>query len=352
MSSENEAAGSPATAVKKNKLGMVLQDYRGGKSTLCPGCGHDAISGAIQQAYYELGVDPRTVAKLSGIGCSSKTPAYFLGQSFGFNSVHGRMPAVATGVNMANADLNLIAVSGDGDTASIGMGQFVHLLRRNVRIVYVIENNGVYGLTKGQFSATADRDSVLKYGQRNDLEAIDCCALAVELGCDFVARSFSGDKRQLVPLIEAAMRHRGSALIDVISPCVTFNDHPGSTKSYDFAKANDWVLHQVGFVQESEQIEVDYDPGTTRDVKLPDGSHITLTKLDEDYDPTDRMNALTVCNRARREKKIVTGLLYVNPESRAFDRAMNLATRPLSWLAESDLRPGRAQLDEVMAELS
>jgi 2-oxoglutarate ferredoxin oxidoreductase subunit beta len=350
MSDEVETSGA-ATAVKKNKLGLVLQDYKGGKSTLCVGCGHDAISGSIQQAYFELGIDAKTVAKMSGIGCSSKTPAYFLGQSFGFNSVHGRMPAVATGANLANHHMNLIGVSGDGDTASIGMGQFVHLLRRNVRMVYIIENNGVYGLTKGQFSATADKDSTLKHGDRNEMEAIDCCALAVQLGCDFVARSFSGDKRQLVPLIEAAIKHGGTALLDVISPCVTFNDHQGSTKSYEYAKANDWVLHQIGFVQDAEQVTVDYAPGTTRDVKLPDGSHITLTKVGDDYDPTQRMNALEICHRARVEKKIVTGLLYVNPESRAFDRQLNLGNTPLSRLPEAAVRPAPSRLQEVMDEL-
>ncbi len=350
MSEEVESGGS-ATVVKKNKLGLVLQDYRGGKSTLCAGCGHDAISGAIQQAYFELGIDAKTVAKMSGIGCSSKTPAYFLGQAFGFNSVHGRMPAVATGAGLANRSLHLIGVSGDGDTASIGMGQFVHLLRRNVRMVYIIENNGVYGLTKGQFSATADKDSTLKHGDRNEMEAIDCCALAVELGCDFVARSFSGDKKQLVPLIEAAIKHRGTALLDVISPCVTFNDHAGSTKSYDYARANDWVLHQIGFVPEAEQVTVDYAPGTTRDVKMPDGSHLTLTKLGEDYDPTDRMNALRVCNKARNEKKIVTGLLYVNPESVAIDRQLGMVDTPLSRLTDAMVRPSPDCLREAMDEL-
>ena len=349
--SETTTPTPSAPAPKTNRLGLVLKDYRGGKSTLCAGCGHDAISAAITQAYYELGVDQRKVAKLSGIGCSSKTPAYFLGQSFGFNSVHGRMPAVATGTNLANRGLELIAVSGDGDTASIGMGQFVHFLRRNIRMVYVIENNGVYGLTKGQFSATADVDSVLKHGTRNDLEAIDMCGLAIELGCDFVARSFSGDRKQLIPLIEAAAAHGGTALLDVISPCVTFNDHEGSTKSYKYARENDWALHEIGFVPGYQNVEVDMAAGETRDVELPDGSHITLKKLDEDYDPTDRLEAMKVLHRARDEKKIVTGLLYVNPESKSFAKQLNLVDTPLAQLGEADLRPTAAQLAEIMDEM-
>ncbi len=345
-------ASSASSAPKTNRLGLVLKDYRGSESTLCAGCGHDAISAAITQAYFELGVDQRTVAKMSGIGCSSKTPAYFLGESFGFNSVHGRMPSVATGANLANKGLHLIGVSGDGDTASIGMGQFVHFLRRNVRMTYIIENNGVYGLTKGQFSATADADSVLKYGTRNDLEGIDTCAMAIDLGCDFVARSFSGDRKQLVPLIKAAISHGATALLDVISPCVTFNDHDGSTKSYKYARANDWVLHEIGFVPGFENVTVDYAEGETRDVALPDGSHITLKKLDGDYDPTDRIEALRVLHRGREEKKIVTGLLYVNPDTQSFADVLNMVDRPLSQLTEAAVRPGPAALQELMDELT
>ncbi|MFG0317335.1 MAG: 2-oxoacid:ferredoxin oxidoreductase subunit beta [Planctomycetota bacterium JB042] len=347
--SDSEAPAAPSP--KTNRLGLVLQDYRGAKSTLCAGCGHDAISAAITQAFFELGVDQHDVAKLSGIGCSSKTPAYFLGRSFGFNSVHGRMPAVATGTNLANRQLRLVAVSGDGDSASIGLGQFVHFLRRNVRMLYVIENNGVYGLTKGQFSATADVDSVLKHGTRNDLEAIDTCGLAVELGCDFVARSFSGDRKQLVPLIKAAAAHGGTALLDVISPCVTFNDHDGSTKSYKYTREHDWALHEIGFVPGYENVDVEIAAGETKDVELPDGSHITLKKLDEDYDPTDRLEAQRVLHRAREERKIVTGLLYVNPESRSFADALQLVDRPLATLGEADLRPGAADLAAVMDAL-
>ena len=344
--------GTPAPkGPPTNRLGKILKEYRGGESTLCAGCGHDAISAAITQAYFELGIDPHTVAKMSGIGCSSKTPAYFLGTSFGFNSVHGRMPAVATGAAVANRDLGLIAVSGDGDTASIGMGQFVHFLRRNIRMTYVIENNGVYGLTKGQFSATADLDSVLKHGEENLLGPIDTCALAIGLGCDFVGRSFSGDRKQLVPLLKAAIAHEGTALLDVISPCVTFNDHDGSTKSYKYTRANDWVLHEIGFVPGYENVTVEYDEGTTKDVELPDGSHITLKKLERDYDPSDRMEALRVCDEARREKKIVTGLLYVKPGTRAYDDTIALSRTPLSQLDEGALRPGPDALAQAMEEL-
>lgn len=353
MTSETATSDTPAPAgPKTNRVGLTQKDYDGAKSTLCAGCGHDAISNAIRVAYFELGIHPSEVAKLSGIGCSSKTPAYFLGESFGFNSVHGRMPAVATGAALANRNINLIAVSGDGDSASIGMGQFVHFLRRNIKMTYIIENNGVYGLTKGQFSATADAQSVLKHGDKNHLGPIDTCALAIELGCDFVARSFSGDRKQLVPMLKAAITHGGTAMLDVISPCVTFNDHDGSTKSYKYARDNDWVLHEIGFVPGYEMVSVEYDEGTTKDVKLPDGSHITLTKLDQlEYDPTDRIGAIRTCHQARNEGKIVTGLLYVNPNTKAFDKTLNLSDTILSELPMSKLRPGPAALAEAMDEL-
>src|SRR5262249_14525125 len=269
----------PAAPKHTNRLGYTLADYKGADSTLCAGCGHDAITSQIIKAFYEYGVEPHRVAKLSGIGCSSKTPAYFLSRSHGFNGVHGRMPALGTGVMLANQTLVSIGVSGDGDTASIGAGQFVHLLRRNVPMIYIVENNGVYGLTKGQFSATADLGSQLKTGVVNDLPAIDLCAMAIELGCGYVARSFSGDMKQLVALIKGAIAHRGTALLDVISPCVTFNNHESSTKSYKWAKDHEEAIQEIGFVPFFEEIHVDYDAGTTQDVKLHDGSHIRLKKL-------------------------------------------------------------------------
>src|SRR5579859_7571004 len=260
-------------APKTNRLGLQVLDYRGGKTTLCAGCGHSAISERIVDALYEMGVQPERVLKLSGIGCSSKTPAYFLSRAHSFNSLHGRMPSVATGAVLANRDLLSLGVSGDGDTASIGMGQFVHLMRRNLPIIYIIEDNGVYGLTKGQFSATADIGSKLKTGVINDLPALDICALAIQSGATFVARSFSGDKRQLTAILKAAVAHRGTVMLDIVSPCVTFNDHEGSTKSYQYMKEHDEPLHEVSFVPHFENIDVEYDPGTTTDVTMHDGSH-------------------------------------------------------------------------------
>src|SRR6059036_411407 len=273
---------------KTNRIGLAVMDYRGGKTTLCAGCGHNAISERIIDAMYEMGVKPERVAKLSGIGCSSKSPAYFMGRSHSFNAVHGRMPSVATGAVLANRSLMALGVSGDGDTASIGMGQFVHLMRRNLPIIYIIEDNGVYGLTKGQFSATADLGSKAKSGVSNDLPAIDVCAMAIELGCNFVARSFAGDPKQMIALLKASLGHRGTALFDVISPCVTFNNHEGSTKSYKYAKDHDELLHEISFVPFFEQITVDYAEGETKDVELHDGSHIRLRKTDKGYDPTNK----------------------------------------------------------------
>ena len=274
-----------ATPVKVNRIGLEPQIYKGGKTTLCAGCGHNAISERIIDAFYEMGIDPKQVVKLSGIGCSSKSPAYFLGGSHGFNAVHGRMPSVGTGAMLANQKLIAIGVSGDGDTGAIGIGQFVHLMRRNLPIIYIIEDNGCYGLTKGQFSPTADLGSKLKNGVVNDLPPIDTCALAIELGATFVARSFSGDKKQLLALLKAALSHRGTVMLDVISPCVTFNDHEGSTKSYAYVKEHDDPLEEVSFVPFFEDITVDYDPGTTQEVKMHDGSRLLLKKLDESYDP-------------------------------------------------------------------
>src|ERR1041385_2911017 len=288
-------------APKENRLGLKAADYAGGKSTLCAGCGHDAVSNQIIRAFYEMNVKPEKVAKFSGIGCSSKTPAYFLSRAHGFNAVHRRMPAIATGAVLGNKKLISIGVSGDGDTASIGLGQFMHMVRRNVPIIYIIENNGVYGLTKGQFSATADEGSKLKTGVINDLPPMDFYPLAVELGCGYVARGFAGDPKQMVNILKGAVAHNGTSVIDVISPCVTFNNHEGSTKSYTYAKENDELLHQIGFVQEYEQITVDYEPGEVKVVEMHDGSRIILKKLEEDYDPSNTVQALQRLHRATED---------------------------------------------------
>src|ERR1700726_832513 len=302
----------PKPAVKTNRIGLQVLDYRGGKTTLCAGCGHNAISERIIDAFYEMGVQPERVMKLSGIGCSSKSPAYFMSRSHSFNSVHGRMPSVATGALLANKTMKALGVSGDGDTASIGMGQFVHMIRRNVPIIYIIEDNGVYGLTKGQFSATADIGSTLKTGVINDLPPIDTCVIAVELGATFVGRSFSGDKKQLHAMMKAAIAHKGTVMLDVVSPCVTFNDHEGSTKSYKYMKDHEEPLHEVSFVPVFEDISVDYDPGTSVEVTMHDGSHLRLRKLEEDYDPTDRIAALTRLTAAHDKGEVLTGVFYVN----------------------------------------
>src|SRR3954470_11677901 len=296
---------------KTNRIGLELATYRGSKTTLCAGCGHNAISERIIDAFYELGTDPKRVIKLSGIGCSSKTPAYFLGGSHGFNAVHGRMPSVATGALLANASLQGIGVSGDGDTGAIGIGQFVHLMRRNLPLVYIIEDNGCYGLTKGQFSPTADVGSTLKNGVVNELTPIDTCALAIELGASFVARSFSGDKKQLLTLLKAALSHKGTAMLDVISPCVTFNDHEGSTKSYAYVKDHDEPVSEVNYVPHFEDITIEYEEGTTREVSLHDGSRLFLRKLDRDYDPTSKMNAVQVLHETSSRGEYATGLLYI-----------------------------------------
>ena len=342
------ATTPPPAGQPTNRVGLTRADYDGSRTTLCPGCGHNAITGGIIQAAWEAGLEPHRVAKLSGIGCSSKTPTYFLGHSHGFNAVHGRMPSIATGVHAANRELTLLGVSGDGDTASIGIGQFMHLVRRNVPVVYIVENNGVYGLTKGQFSATADVGSTRKGGEASRLNPIDLCALAIELGCGFVARSFSGDQKQLRPLLKAAFGHRGTAVIDVISPCVTFADHEGSTKSYAAVKEHDAPLHDIEYVPYFEDIAVDYEPGTTRDVTMPDGSRIVLKKLEVDYDPTDADRAWTVIRQARAEGRLITGLLYVNQRTQAFDVERDMVDAPLASLPLETVRPPRAVLDEVM----
>ena len=341
----------PAPPKQVNRIGLSVADYKGGDSTLCAGCGHDAITSQIIKAFYEYGVDPRRVAKLSGIGCSSKTPAYFLSQSHGFNGVHGRMPALATGVMLANQTLVSIGVSGDGDTASIGMGQFVHLLRRNVPMIYIVENNGVYGLTKGQFSATADYGSRAKGGALNDLPAIDICTMAIELGCNFVARSFAGDPKQLVALLKAALAHKGTAMFDVISPCVTFNNHEGSTKSYKFAKDHEELLHEISFVPFFEQITVDYKEGEVKEVEMHDGSKIRLRKADVDFDPTNKVEALNMLRRCYDSGEFFTGLIYVNEEKPDFLTQLNMVQEPLATLPQERVQPTAEDLKEIMAEL-
>jgi len=338
-------------AVKENRLGLKATDYHGGKSTLCAGCGHDAISNQIVRAFFEMSVKPERVAKFSGIGCSSKTPAYFLSRSHGFNAVHGRMPAVATGAMLANHQLTGIGVSGDGDTASIGLGQFMHMVRRNIPLIYIIENNGVYGLTKGQFSATADEGSKLKTGVINDLPPMDLCALAVELGCGFVARGFAGDPKQMINILKAAIAHNGLSVIDAISPCTTFNNHAGSTKSYQYAKENDELLHQIGFVQSYEQIEVDYAAGELKEVTLHDGSRILLRKLEEDYDPSSAIQALQRLHRANDVGHMLTGLVYLQPEKKSFIDLLHLVDEPLGSLPIERTRPGREALDKIMQDL-
>jgi 2-oxoglutarate ferredoxin oxidoreductase subunit beta len=333
---------------KRNRIGLEVQPYRGGKTTLCAGCGHNAISERIIDAFFEMGIHPKHVLKLSGIGCSSKTPAYFLGEAHGFNSVHGRMPSVGTGALLANRKMVAIGVSGDGDTGAIGIGQFVHLMRRNVPIIYIIEDNGCYGLTKGQFSPTADLGSTLKNGVINDLPPIDMCSLAIELGASFVARSFSGDKKQLLSILKASLSHRGTAMIDVISPCVTFNDHEGSTKSYAYAKDHDEQLGEVSFVPYFEDISVDYDPGTTTQVTMHDGSKLFLKKLAEDYEPTDKLAAMRLLHETAARGEFATGIIYVEPDKDDFLTQLNLADDPLAFLPIDRVRPGREVLDEVM----
>src|SRR6201984_818413 len=306
------STNTPAPAPKTNRIGLQVVDYRGGKTTLCAGCGHNAISERIIDAMYEMGVQPERVAKLSGIGCSSKTPAYFMARAHSFNSVHGRMPSVATGAVLANRSLMALGVSGDGDTASIGIGQFVHLMRRNLPLIYIIEDNGVYGLTKGQFSATADVGSTLKSGVIKDLPPIDTCTLAVELGATFVGRSFSGDKRQLHTMLKAAIAHRGTVMLDVISPCVTFNDHEGSTKSYKYMKDHEEPLQDINFVPYFEEIDVEYDAGTTVEVTMHDGAALRLRKIEESYDATKRIGAITRLLEAHDQQEGPAGGLYVN----------------------------------------
>jgi 2-oxoglutarate ferredoxin oxidoreductase subunit beta len=330
--------GAATPGPKTNRIGLTVIDYKGGKTTLCAGCGHNAISERIIEAMFEMGVEPEFVIKPSGIGCSSKTPAYFLTRSHSFNAVHGRMPSVATGALLANRKL-------------IGVGQFVHLMRRNLPIIYIIEDNGVYGLTKGQFSATADLGSKLKTGVVNDLPPIDTCALAIQLGATLVGRSFSGDKRQLSAMLKAAIAHKGTVMLDVVSPCVTFNDHEGSTKSYKYVKEHEETLQDVSFVPHFEEIDVEYDPGSTIQVTMHDGSRLHLRKLEEDYDPTNKIRALTRLTEAHEKSEVLTGLFYVNLEAPNFIDMLNVVDQPLATLPDSVTRPPKEVLDACMEEL-
>ena len=333
-----------------NNLDLPMDNYKGGKSTLCPGCGHDAISSVVIRAAWENSIPPDGIAKMSGIGCSSKTPAYFLQQSHGFNTAHGRMPSVTTGANVANKDLNFLAVSGDGDTASIGIGQFIHAIRRNLNMLYIIENNGVYGLTKGQYSATAEEGSKKRKGTPNELKQIDLCAMALNLGCSFVARSFSGSRKQLTALIRAGMSHRGMAVIDVISPCVTFNNNEESFKSLQYVKNNDIELHALDYIPHFNPIdEIEVPSGGYKEVKLHDGSYLRLETISEEHDVSDRMMALNAVIKAEKEDKHVTGLLYFEEGKQTLDETENLVDMPLADLSEEMMRPSKKTLDELLA---
>ena len=334
-----------------NELGYTRAEYEGGLSNLCAGCGHDSISGAIVRAAHELSIEPHKIAKLSGIGCSSKTPAFFLGRSHGFNSVHGRMPSVATGASMANREMIYLGVSGDGDTASIGMGQFAHVVRRNLNMVYIVMNNGCYGLTKGQDSATADEGSASKKGDANPFSAIDLCGMALQLGATFVARSFSGDKSQLVPLIKAGMSHRGFALIDVISPCVTFNNNAGSTKSYEFAREHTEATGTVDFVPMREEITAHYQPGTSTEVTMHDGSVLHLHKMAGDFNLFNRISAMNTLEQYREEGKILTGLIYMDRTAPELHEVLDTVHKPLNTLSETELCPGSKVLENINASL-
>jgi 2-oxoglutarate ferredoxin oxidoreductase subunit beta len=334
-------------SLQKNAIGLTRRDYEGAITTLCAGCGHDSITAAIIQAFWELAIPPHKVAKLSGIGCSSKTPAYFLREAHGFNSVHGRMPALVAGANAANRDVIYIGVSGDGDSLSIGLGQLCHAIRRNVSVLYVLENNGVYGLTKGQFSASADPGSLSKKGEPNMMEAIDGALLALTIGATFVARSFSGDKGQLVPILKAGLAHKGFAFVDVLSPCVTFNDHEGSTKSYAYTREKNVEVVQADFINPTAAITAHYDPGSARSVMLHDGSWVRLRKVAEDYDTTDRDRAYKYIRDRQKDGEVVTGLLYISPDSRDLHEQLNTVTSPLVNLPYDELCPGSAELEKL-----
>ena len=330
-----------------NALGLTRRDYEGAVSTLCAGCGHDSVSAAIVQACAELAIPPHRVAKLSGIGCSSKTPNYFLDKSHGFNAVHGRMPSVATGANLANRELRCIGISGDGDSASIGLGQFAHIVRRRIDMLYIVDNNGTYGLTKGQFSATNDKGSTSKKGVPNLHEPIDLASMALQVGASFVARSFSGDKRQLVPLIKAGLTHRGMAFLDVISPCVAFNNHSGSTKSFDYVRSHGESPVDMDYIPPQEEIVADYEPGARQDLRLPNGALLRLYKLDRDFDVHDRVAALECLQRRQEQGEVVTGLLHVDPDAADCHEILDTVQRPLNALAEAELCPGSAALQRI-----
>ena len=334
-------------SLQKNAIGLTRRDYEGAITTLCAGCGHDSITAAIIQSFWELSIPPYKVAKLSGIGCSSKTPTYFLREAHGFNSVHGRMPAIVAGANAANREVIYIGVSGDGDSLSIGLGQLCHAIRRNLNVLYVLENNGVYGLTKGQFSASADLGSTSKRGDANTMEAIDGCLMALTLGATFVARSFSGDKAQLVPLIKAGLAHKGFAFVDVISPCVTFNDHDGSTKSYAYTREHNVEIVQADFVPPAAEITTQYDAGDSRSVQLHDGSVVRLRKTAEDYDPTDRDRAYAHIRERQRAGEVLTGLLHISPDSKDLHEQSNTIDQPLTQVAYNLLCPGSVELEKL-----
>ena len=342
---------TPTPTPNTNRAGLTRKDYGGHPSTLCSGCGHNSITNGIIAACYDLGLHPHQVVKLSGIGCSSKTPTYLMNRSHGFNTVHGRMPSIATGVELANHTLTNLGVSGDGDSASIGIGQFVHAIRRNTKLVYIIENNGTYGLTKGQFSATADHEALDHYKNVNKYQALDLCETAIICGASFVARSFSGDRKQMGELIKAAIAHGGCAIIDIISPCVTFNDHPESTKSYAYMKEHDFPLQELGFVPSFEEIQVDYNPGEARNVKLHDGSHLILKKLKEDYDPTSRLNALKTIDAAKQENHVLTGLVYYNQDIPSHAKLLSLPDKPLKDFTEKELRPTKEEFEAILKDL-
>ena len=334
-------------ALQRNEIGLTRRDYEGTITTLCAGCGHDSITAGIIQAFWELSIEPHKVAKLSGIGCSSKTPAYFLREAHGFNGVHGRMPALVAGANAANRDITYIGVSGDGDSLSIGLGQLCHAIRRNVNVLYILENNGVYGLTKGQFSASADPGSLSKKGEENTMEAIDGCLLALTLGATFVGRGFSGDKAQLVPTLKAGLKHKGFAFIDVISPCVTFNDHEGSTKSYAYTREKNVEVVQADFVPPAAAITAEYGPGAVRAVMLHDGSWVRLRKIAEDFDPTDRDTTYAYIRERQKAGEVATGLLYLSPDSIDMHEQSNTVETPLVQLPYDQLCPGSAELEKL-----
>jgi 2-oxoglutarate ferredoxin oxidoreductase subunit beta len=349
----NLAANQPLAGINKkpttNVIGLEKVDYKGGDSTLCNGCGHDSISAQIMTAAFELGIKPEGLIKFSGIGCSSKSPAYFMSRSFGFNSLHGRMPSVAQGALLANHSLQGLGVSGDGDTGSIGLGQFMHLMRRNLRMVYIIENNGVYGLTKGQFSATSDLGQELKHAGKNELPPIDLCREAIINGCGFVARSFAGDPKQVVPLIKAALRHRGTAVLDIISPCVTFNNKDDSTKSYAWGREHDERLNDIQFVASAQEIQVEYEVGEVKEVEMHDGSRIILRKIDDNlHDPTDKYAAIKLLTEAHEKQEFVTGLLYVENERPNLAEINDLKT-PIAHFKQDRLRPSRESLQKIMS---